>query len=111
MVGADALEATAFDDILRLTGLLNLLYAEYLRATPTVPRTKESTHVVKPAIEYGAQNFRQNITLGGMAKQLGYHEKYLSSALTASIMPNSCCGMRRPTANRSPRSRMRRDFR
>lgn len=68
-------------DTLTLCGILNLLCARLMRATVLVPRSTTEQHLLRDAIRYIYQNFQQDISLQDVAKHLGYHEKYLSSAL------------------------------
>ncbi|MBQ9098009.1 MAG: AraC family transcriptional regulator [Clostridia bacterium] len=76
-----SLEQTAFTDSMRLVGLLNLLYDAFLKQTKIVARPQEGVHLYQSAIAYIAKHFTEDITLSDVAAQLGYHEKYLSSAL------------------------------
>jgi len=85
-----ALEQTAFSDHLRLTGLLNLLYAAFLKKTTLVDRPKEGAHLYQAAIAYIAAHFTEDMGLSDLAAHLGYHEKYLSSALHALTGMNFC---------------------
>lgn len=77
----DGLEATAHGDTLRLCGLLNLICDKLLRATELVPLDGGKHSMYYDVIRYISENFREDITLADVAKKLGYHEKYLSSAL------------------------------
>lgn len=86
----DAIDQTSFDDTLRLTGLLNLLYAEFWHRTSFLPRPKAGIQVSRAAVDYIAKHFTEDITLSSVAAQLGYHEKYLSSALHALTGMNFC---------------------
>ena len=79
----DELERTEANDTLRLCGLLNLICDELLRSAKATPRNAGKYSLYHEVIEYISQNFREDIHLGDLAKRLGYHEKYLSSALHA----------------------------
>ncbi len=76
-----ALEATEPGDTLRLCGLLNLVCDILLKSTETVEKTNLRHSMFSDVINYVSANFREDITLQDVAKKLGYHEKYLSSAL------------------------------
>lgn len=77
------LTATEPDALAELAGILNLLHAELLRQCTLKDRPKENGNLYRAATEYISQNFRTDITLRSAAAALGYHEKYLSSALHA----------------------------
>jgi len=79
----DELERTETDDTLRLCGLLNLICGRLIRSTKATPRSVGKYSLYHEVIEYISQNFREDIRLCDLAKKLGYHEKYLSSALHA----------------------------
>ena len=77
----EQLDRTSPTDTLMLCGLLNLLCARLLHDTALVPRSTVEKNLFRDAIGYIRQNFQQDIGLRDVAKELGYHEKYLSSAL------------------------------
>ena len=77
----DALQNTASDDIISLTGILHLLFAQLVKKTAFSPRRAGMDALYNSAINYISANFRNDFTLGDMARALGYHEKYLSSEL------------------------------
>lgn len=85
-----ALENTAPDDTLRLSGLLQLLYSEIESRMESTVRPRPGGQMCKAAIEYISANFRSDITLSAVAAHLGYHEKYLSTALHALTGMNFC---------------------
>lgn len=85
-----ALEGTAPTDTLRLSGLLQVLYSELWERMVLTDRPRAGGQVCKAAIEYISANFRSEITLGTVAAHLGYHEKYLSTALHALTGMNFC---------------------
>jgi len=85
-----ALEQTDFGDAMRLSGLLNLIYAAFLQKTAIVDRPRESASLYRSAIAYIAAHFTEDISLADVAAQLGYHEKYLSSALHSLTGMNFC---------------------
>lgn len=68
-------------DTLTLCGLLNLLCAQVLRTCRLLPRSQPEQALFRDALAFIRQNFQQDITLTDVAHHLGYHEKYLSSAL------------------------------
>jgi len=70
-------------ELAELSGLLNLLHAQLLRQCTLIPRPKENGNLYSAAADYISRNFRSDITLRSAASALGYHEKYLSSALHA----------------------------
>ncbi len=69
------------EQILKRTAILHLLFAELESKTKLIERKKSDNSLYHAAINYIAENFRNDITLYDMAKSLGYHEKYLSSTL------------------------------
>lgn len=76
-----ALDDTDFSDALRLTGLLSLICSELLRRTEIVSRPREGAQLCQAAVGYISQHYTEDISLSDVAAALGYHEKYLSSAL------------------------------
>ena len=85
-----ALQQTDFEDALRLTGILNLLYAAFLEKTPVVSRPREGASLYRSAIAYMTEHFAEDISLSDVAAALGYHEKYLSTALHSLTGMNFC---------------------
>ena len=77
----EELDDTAFDDALRLTGLLSLICSELLRRTEIVSRPREGIQLYQAAVDYVSRHYTEDISLSDVATVLGYHEKYLSSAL------------------------------
>ena len=75
------LEATEPGDTLRLCGLLNLVCDRVLKQTEKTQKSSVRHSMFSDVISYVSENFREDITLKDVAKKLGYHEKYLSSAL------------------------------
>lgn len=75
------LDTVDHGNTLRLCGLLYLLCDLMLDSTPLVPASSSQNILFREAIEYVSKNFCENIRLCDLAKRLGYHEKYLSSAL------------------------------
>ncbi|MBE6640632.1 MAG: helix-turn-helix transcriptional regulator [Clostridia bacterium] len=78
---AEALVKLDPTNIIKLTGMLHLLYSELANKTNMLPRSRNDNSLYHSAINYISQNFRSDITLTDMSKELGYHEKYLSSTL------------------------------
>ena len=68
-------------DALRVSGLLNLILAHILRDKPLLPRPNADGTLLGKAIRYLSENFQNDVSLRILAADLGYHEKYLSSAL------------------------------
>ncbi|MBQ3018720.1 MAG: helix-turn-helix transcriptional regulator [Clostridia bacterium] len=68
---------------LKLCGLLNLILDFILERSSFVPDHKDIQNYDKfhLIIKYVSKNFKDDIHLSDMAKSLGYHEKYLSSAI------------------------------
>ena len=79
----EALDRSDPGDTLRLCGLLNLICDMLLKSSERTPRNVGKYSLYYEVIEYVSKNFREDIHLGTLAKRLGYHEKYLSSALHA----------------------------
>lgn len=75
------LVTTKNEEIIKRTAILHLLYAELESKTEFVEKNKSDNSLYHAAINYIAENFRNDITLYDMAKSLGYHEKYLSTTL------------------------------
>ena len=65
----------------RRSGLLHLIFNELIKKSEFKDRVRSNNSLYHSAINYIAENFRNDITLTDMAKSLGYHEKYLSSTL------------------------------
>ena len=63
------------------SGLLHLIFNELIKKSEFKERVRSNNSLYHSAINYIAENFRNDITLTDMAKSLGYHEKYLSSTL------------------------------
>ena len=77
----DVLSSCAPTDTLKLCGLLNLICDRLLRSSGFSERTAGEHSMFYEVIRYISENFTQDIKLSDLAKRLGYHEKYLSSAL------------------------------
>ncbi len=76
-----SLQKTDKDDIVRITGLLHLLFSEFVKNTSFSEKRGSENELYNSAINYISANFRYDFSLSDMAKALGYHEKYLSSEL------------------------------
>ena len=68
-------------DTLKICGILNLICEKIEKSTELIPGETEQHNMFYEVIQYVSKNFREDIKLKGLAKKLGYHEKYLSSAL------------------------------
>lgn len=79
----EALENTDPSDVCRITGLLHLVFSRLEKSTEFVKAPINGEPVYNAALNYLTNNYRNDITLSDMSKALGYHEKYLSSALHA----------------------------
>ena len=77
----DALQKTDPNDTTRLSGLLLLLYNLLEAHTAFIDAIPSVDDIYNAALGYIYNNFKSDITLADMAKDLGYHEKYLSHAL------------------------------
>lgn len=77
----DQLRGADPKDITRIAGLLHLLFSVLEKSTVFVQAEPSDDDIYNAALGYIGRNFKNNITLADMAKALGYHEKYLSSAL------------------------------
>ena len=79
----EALESTDPSKPLKLCGLLNIILDFCLESSPLVQRRKGNQNYDKLylIIKYISDNFKDDIHILDMAKELGYHEKYLSSTI------------------------------
>ena len=61
------------------------VYEEYTRLVPSaaLPKHSEKRSVITTMLKYIHKNFRNEISLVGMARELGYNPEYLSHALSA----------------------------
>ena len=75
---------------LRLSGLLSIILDLMLDRGSLVPKRKSSQNydIFHLLIKYVSNNFKDDIHLSDVAKELGYHEKYLSSAIHSLIGMN-----------------------
>lgn len=69
------------EDSVTVTGLLHMLFSELAHHSDFEERQGVGNELYNRAINYISANFRYDFTLSDMAKELGYHEKYLSSEL------------------------------
>lgn len=70
------------DDMMRIVGNLNLLYAEFWNKCGPAKGIRKETDVCRRLIDYVQTNYLSDVTLRSAAKTLGYHEKYLSAVLS-----------------------------
>ncbi len=77
------IEQTDPTDTITLSGLLNLLCASFLKNTSLCPKISDGRYIYHDIVNFISENFRQEITLKGIASRLGYNEKYLSTCLTS----------------------------
>ena len=68
---------------MKICGLMNLICARFLENAVFCEKAADDHNLFSEAISYVSQNFRQDITLKQVAKELGYNEKYLSASLHA----------------------------
>lgn len=78
-----ALDNTDSDKTLKICGLLNLILDNILENSSLVPNSKTdfNDNVFYLIINYISNNFTEDIHLSNVARDLGYHEKYLSSII------------------------------
>ena len=79
----DDLGNTEPNRTLKICGLLNVILDLMLEKRALIPKRKNNQkydcfHLI---INYISNNFKDDIQLSDVAKRLGYHEKYLSSAM------------------------------
>lgn len=81
----EELNNTDCTKILKICGLLNIILDFLLEKGALISKrgTKQNYDIFHLVIEYMWTNFKDDIHLSDMAKHLGYHEKYLSSAIHA----------------------------
>lgn len=79
----NALEATDKLNTMKICGLINLICAHFLENAVLCEKNVDDHNLFSEAICYISQNFKQDITLKKVAKELGYNEKYLSASLHA----------------------------
>ena len=84
----DELDAVDPEDTLKICGILNLICDKVLKSSELVPQSAGEHHLLCEVVRYISQNFLEDISLGDIAKKLGYHEKYLSSSLHSLIGMN-----------------------
>ena len=78
-----ALETTDKMNTVKICGLINLICAHFLENAVFCEKSVDDHNLFSEAICYISQNFKQDITLKQVAKELGYNEKYLSASLHA----------------------------
>ena len=76
------LAQVSWDNTIRICGLLNLMCDMILGKSKLVSVEKREQSVYRLAIQVISENFKEDLSLKDLAKKLGYHEKYLSSALS-----------------------------
>lgn len=79
----EALNNTDSTKTLKICGILNIILDFLMKNSSLVPRRKGNQNYDKLylIIKYISNNFKDDIHISDMAKELGYHEKYLSSAI------------------------------
>ena len=79
----DELISTDSAKTLKLCGLLNIILSIMSEKSTLTPKSKgnQSYDIFHLIIKYVSSNFKEDIHLSDIAKELGYHEKYLSSAI------------------------------
>jgi AraC-like DNA-binding protein len=71
----------SWDNNVRVCGLLNLVCDKILSESKLVLSEKRDQSIYRLAVQEISENFMEDLSLKDIAKKLGYHEKYLSSAL------------------------------
>jgi len=74
----------------KLAGMLNLLFALLESKTDFERKERSNNSLYLLSINYISEHFKEELTLAEMARALGYHEKYLSSALHDLTKMNFC---------------------
>ena len=77
------LDITSNDKILKICGLLNIILDKMLENCCLIPKNKvlPNVGIFHLIINYISNNFTEDIHLSDVSRNLGYHEKYLSSAI------------------------------
>lgn len=69
------------DDCLTVSGYLNLILSRVMASADFDDARGGDGDLYQKVISYVAEHYAEDISLGGVAKEFGYHEKYLSHAL------------------------------
>ena len=77
----DALAETDPADAVRLSGYLNLICARALEPAQFMQSEPSDSVLYHRVLNYLSAHFAEDLTLGGLARQFGYNEKYLSHSL------------------------------
>ena len=79
----EELDSTSSDKTLKICGLLSIILDKMLEIRSLVSKDKVTPDVgiFHSIINYISRNFTNDIHLSDVSKDLGYHEKYLSSAV------------------------------
>jgi AraC-like DNA-binding protein len=77
----EALPSHTGDNPLLISGWLNLICAKVLENTQLIRAGQGDEILYQKVISHIAAHFREDITLKGLARELGYNEKYLSHLL------------------------------
>jgi AraC-like DNA-binding protein len=77
------LDSTSSNKTLKICGLLNIILDKMLEKSPLISKDKvtPNTGIFHLIINYISRNFTDDIYLSDVARDLGYHEKYLSSTV------------------------------
>ena len=77
------LDSTSGDKTVKLSGLLNIILDKMLECGSLISKDKllPNMGIFYLIINYISRNFTEDIHLSDVARDLGYHEKYLSSAV------------------------------
>ena len=77
----DILETISRDDIIKISGYLNLILAKVIECSDKEDANASDGVLYQKVMSYITQNFTENISLKKIAKKFGYSEKYLSHTL------------------------------
>ena len=77
----DALAGTDTADAVRLSGYLNLICAHALEHAQYEQSEPSDSVLYHKVLNHLSVHFAEDLTLGGLARQFGYNEKYLSHSL------------------------------
>ena len=77
------LDSTSSDKTLKICGLLNIILDKMLEKSPLISKDKVTPNagIFHLIVNYISRNFTDDIYLSDVARDLGYHEKYLSSTV------------------------------
>ena len=79
----EELDGTSSDKTLKICGLLSIILDKMLEMCPLVSKNKspQNIGIFYSIINYISSHFTEDIHISDVARDLGYHEKYLSSSV------------------------------